>query len=81
MIIGLLANMIPGIKRDKEETRPLYIFAIFLKWFLPASVVILIIISIRLKKARYSIVATNLMLLRLYLPLIDFDGRRFSLAQ
>jgi hypothetical protein len=71
--------MITDIQKDTQETRPLYIFVIFLKWFLSALIFLLIIISIRFKKYGYSIIATNLMLLRLYLPLIDFDGRRYTL--
>jgi len=71
--------MIPDMQKDRQETRPLEVFAIFLKWILPTIIIILIVFSIRMKKSSYSIIAANLMLLRLYLPLVDFDGRRYTL--
>jgi len=79
IVIGLLSYMITDLKKDSQEIRPLFIFAIFLKWLLSVVIFILVSISIRFKKPRLSLIASNLLILRLCLPLIDFDGRRNSM--
>jgi len=79
IIIGLLSYLFTDLKKDSQEKRPIFIFAIFIKWFLSVIILIFVSLSIRFKKPRLSLVATNLLVLRLCLPLIDFDERRYSM--
>ena len=79
IVIGLLSYMIPDLKRDSLETRPIYIFIIFLKWFLSTFILLFVALSIRLKKPSFSLIATNLLILRLCMPLMDFEGRRYTM--